>query len=850
MDAYYNKSEPHKQSQSYYSYLSSRQSPYANQFGLLPVINQQKYLESQSDTQQSATIQARENVIKGCTSATTQKVSLNELGGSPLSLQNQQNFYQCHTTDFGKKVCDPTYNNQPFTTTEINGCPFQKNKKQKQNSNACNSFSVEHSTICDQGSSHTQQFQCLSTPYDKWINISENGIDNNKQGFLIHEGKHVCLKCLNAESTSILSWEGTTTCTRCLNTQSLNKNVQTTKRGRKRQMPNENKNSSIEDSVNGKGKTVRSEGTNDERQAVYSTAENRPNSPHTQCTPLKHETLVSRCGSQFQNRSTSQIRNPTQRRCRQRAQNHNTSSSNTQQTTEGVSDLYIDLGDCQCVCEYCGATFWYGERLKSHTQRGRVKYGLIKTLDEHNELVQVFRTARDRCNEGNLPEFKIQLYNVAATREYQFPSSSTLGAIVFEPDRNSQTDFDMIIEYKDKQPKRINKLHSSYMSLQFPLLFVYGQPDYIGCYMRSTDKQKWGNPNRNQMVNRKIEIQNLNRTSIELTLWDDLANTFKKDEIDALEKPVLIAVSSCRVTRYRNTLQLQSTPATYYYINPKIPQLEEYLQEYRTLFNINPPLQIVRHPYEDKEQEKMRNRIPLDVLLKESPQSHIGVRFTCDGVITSINTLREWYYPSCTKCNIKAEIHEGTFDCKAHGTLESPNYKKIPPEVNSIVGKRHIFQFHFNTSSKQKPPDFVFNQILDTPGLPHQIGSTASGSNPVEKTCPTIEYPSTSTVVPYLHTEEEPLTQETQDEGTPVPETEAQFNTGTPIRPMEPEQLPEVQQLTPMHGHQPEDDTPTATPSTPHTGMQTRSRTDEANRRAIRRPLFPEESPDNKKKKS
>ena len=31
---------------------------------------------------------------------------------------------------------------------------------------------------------------------------------------------------------------------------------------------------------------------------------------------------------------------------------------------------------------------------------------------------------------------------------------------------------------KDRFPKRINKLHSSYMSLQFPLLFVYGQPGY------------------------------------------------------------------------------------------------------------------------------------------------------------------------------------------------------------------------------------------------------------------------------------------------------------------------------------------------------------------------------------
>ncbi|PWA38845.1 hypothetical protein CTI12_AA577660 [Artemisia annua] len=103
---------------------------------------------------------------------------------------------------------------------------------------------------------------------------------------------------------------------------------------------------------------------------------------------------------------------------------------------------------------------------------------LIHILDDNNELVQVFRTARDRVEEGNIPEFKIQLYNVKGAQEYQLPSSGTLGGIVFQPDANSQTDYDMIVEYRDRQPKRINKLHSSYMSLQFPLLFVYGQPGY------------------------------------------------------------------------------------------------------------------------------------------------------------------------------------------------------------------------------------------------------------------------------------------------------------------------------------------------------------------------------------
>ncbi|PWA35335.1 helitron helicase-like domain-containing protein [Artemisia annua] len=93
-------------------------------------------------------------------------------------------------------------------------------------------------------------------------------------------------------------------------------------------------------------------------------------------------------------------------------------------------------------------------------------------------IVKVFRTARERISQGNATEFKIQLYNVLGNREYQLPSSGTLGAIVFESGANSQTDYDVIVEYKDRGPQRINKLHSSYMSLQYPLLFVYGQPGF------------------------------------------------------------------------------------------------------------------------------------------------------------------------------------------------------------------------------------------------------------------------------------------------------------------------------------------------------------------------------------
>nr|GEU37989.1 DNA helicase [Tanacetum cinerariifolium] len=54
----------------------------------------------------------------------------------------------------------------------------------------------------------------------------------------------------------------------------------------------------------------------------------------------------------------------------------------------------------------------------------------------------------------------------------------TLCAIVFENGSNTRTDYDVIIESMGGFPQRVNKLHPSHMSLQFLLLFVYGEPDF------------------------------------------------------------------------------------------------------------------------------------------------------------------------------------------------------------------------------------------------------------------------------------------------------------------------------------------------------------------------------------
>ncbi|XP_071687648.1 uncharacterized protein [Rutidosis leptorrhynchoides] len=242
------------------------------------------------------------------------------------------------------------------------------------------------------------------------------------------------------------------------------------------------------------------------------------------------------------------------------------------ENSEGVTSAYGDLGDCNCVCSFCGATFWYEERLRISSnalkfnrccEGGRVdlpredappatfvqllsnkndldniraynqmfsmaSYGahiddsvnnnrgpyvfkisdkvyhwigsfcpeegdpprflqlyiydtvnevrnrmrffggdssevlrteivglLIEVLNANNELVKLFRSARDRILTNDVPDLHVRLFS-----------------------DGTKTDYDMIIEYKGGTPKQINKLHPSYMSLQFPLFFVYGQMGY------------------------------------------------------------------------------------------------------------------------------------------------------------------------------------------------------------------------------------------------------------------------------------------------------------------------------------------------------------------------------------
>ncbi|PWA55907.1 nucleic acid-binding, OB-fold protein [Artemisia annua] len=433
-------------------------------------------------------------------------------------------------------------------------------------------------------------------------------------------------------------------------------------------------------------------------------------------------------------------------------------------TTDNIADLR--LNDRDRVLEVKVYRAWVHWDPPNTTEKG---YRAI-LLDKQGHAIQANMEASE------INRFKPILIPGKTYRVYGFTCIPTENWQQTLQNRISLS-FTTLTGFDDIEDKGFPKHYFDFLSyIQLPSRVIdpldktrKPQPVLTGCYISSTDKDKIGNPMRNQAVFRKIEIQNLNRNFLELTLWGHLAETFNKEGIDALEKPVII-VGSCRVSRFRNNLHLSSTPATYYYIDPDIPELQEYKAEYRAAFNLIPPLPVIRQPFKDKEREKFRNRFPLADLMPQPMDPYTGVKFTCEGTISGINMSREWYHKSCNVCQIKVDLKGDVYNCKFHGPVESqankynfkayitdgtytvmmtfftpkandivgtdceslvtslknPDPKEFPEKIKAIIGKKHIFQFHFNTNMKQGPNDFIFNDILDKDEGPKQLDSGAS----------------------------------------------------------------------------------------------------------------------------
>jgi hypothetical protein len=104
-------------------------------------------------------------------------------------------------------------------------------------------------------------------------------------------------------------------------------------------------------------------------------------------------------------------------------------------------------------------------------------------LDESNLLVKIFRMARYRFRESNIHHLRLCLIESRSTdgRVQNLPICFEIVAIIVGDIGIENAYRDVIVDFKKGGLQRINELHPSYMSLQYPLLlFPYGKDGFLG----------------------------------------------------------------------------------------------------------------------------------------------------------------------------------------------------------------------------------------------------------------------------------------------------------------------------------------------------------------------------------
>uniref|UniRef100_A0A0R0JM12 ATP-dependent DNA helicase n=1 Tax=Glycine max TaxID=3847 RepID=A0A0R0JM12_SOYBN len=123
---------------------------------------------------------------------------------------------------------------------------------------------------------------------------------------------------------------------------------------------------------------------------------------------------------------------------------------------------------------------------------------LSQMLDQHNSHAKSFRMARNRLAADQANNIKLQLIAARGKdgRVYNMPNVPEIAALIVG-DFHPGSKRDIIVETQNGELQRIHELHPSYLPLQYPLLFPYGEDGYRADILhRSTSSSKKRKRNR------------------------------------------------------------------------------------------------------------------------------------------------------------------------------------------------------------------------------------------------------------------------------------------------------------------------------------------------------------------
>jgi hypothetical protein len=109
-----------------------------------------------------------------------------------------------------------------------------------------------------------------------------------------------------------------------------------------------------------------------------------------------------------------------------------------------------------------------------------ITMALLAMLNDNNKLVKVFRYARERLEQAGNQRITLRLLGCDAIQDVQYnlPSSSEVAAIIVGDYTADEYTYDVLVHDRNCGLRHVSCLHPSYMALQYPLLFPYGENGY------------------------------------------------------------------------------------------------------------------------------------------------------------------------------------------------------------------------------------------------------------------------------------------------------------------------------------------------------------------------------------
>ena len=114
---------------------------------------------------------------------------------------------------------------------------------------------------------------------------------------------------------------------------------------------------------------------------------------------------------------------------------------------------------------------------KADTLKEEIIEVLMKMLNEVNPYVKQFRSARERFDTNPEDAFHMRIISDRLTdgRTYNAPMASEVAALIHGDFNLDMDKRDIVLQQHSGKLMRINEIHASYLALQYPLLFTYGE---------------------------------------------------------------------------------------------------------------------------------------------------------------------------------------------------------------------------------------------------------------------------------------------------------------------------------------------------------------------------------------